>query len=155
MFLDVDRDYNKAFELGRSPWFSFKYGDILFLLLFFFLITKKQENQLLSSVWLFATPWTVAYQAPLSIEFARQEYWSGFAISHSRESSQPREQTHASSVAGRSLPSESSEKPWVFYCERRMGCREENSRLRVQFRRNHELLSFSAAESTCGKQVAP
>ena len=25
----------------------------------------------------FATPWTVIYQAPLSIEFSRQEYWSG------------------------------------------------------------------------------
>ena len=25
----------------------------------------------------FATPWTVAYQAPLSMEFSRQEYWSG------------------------------------------------------------------------------
>ena len=24
-----------------------------------------------------ATPWTVAYQAPLSMEFSRQEYWSG------------------------------------------------------------------------------
>ena len=26
---------------------------------------------------LFATPWTVAYQAPQSMEFFRQEYWSG------------------------------------------------------------------------------
>ena len=25
----------------------------------------------------FATPWTVAHQAPLSMEFSRQEYWSG------------------------------------------------------------------------------
>ena len=25
----------------------------------------------------FATPWTTAHQAPLSIEFSRQEYWSG------------------------------------------------------------------------------
>ena len=25
---------------------------------------------------LFATPWTVAYKAPLSMEFSRQEYWS-------------------------------------------------------------------------------
>ena len=25
----------------------------------------------------FATPWTVAYQAPPSMEFSRQEYWSG------------------------------------------------------------------------------
>ena len=31
----------------------------------------------LSRVQLFATPWTVARQAPLSMEFSRQEYWSG------------------------------------------------------------------------------
>ena len=30
----------------------------------------------LSHVWYFATPWTVACQAPLSMEFSRQEYWS-------------------------------------------------------------------------------
>ena len=30
-----------------------------------------------SRVRLFATLWTVAYQAPLSIGFSRQEYWSG------------------------------------------------------------------------------
>ena len=29
-----------------------------------------------SRVWLFATPWTVALQAPLSMEFSRQEYWN-------------------------------------------------------------------------------
>ena len=32
---------------------------------------------MLSSVQLFATPWTVAHQAPLSLGFSRQEYWSG------------------------------------------------------------------------------
>ena len=31
----------------------------------------------LSHVRLFAIPWTLAYQAPLSMEFSRQEYWSG------------------------------------------------------------------------------
>ena len=31
----------------------------------------------LSRVRLFVTPWTVAYQAPLSMGFSRQEYWSG------------------------------------------------------------------------------
>ena len=30
-----------------------------------------------SCVWLFVTPWTVACQAPLSMRFSRQEYWSG------------------------------------------------------------------------------
>ena len=33
--------------------------------------------QSLSHVLLFATPWTVAHQAPLSMGFFRQEYWSG------------------------------------------------------------------------------
>ena len=31
-----------------------------------------------SHVWLLATPWTVAHQAPLSLGFSRQECWSGF-----------------------------------------------------------------------------
>ena len=31
----------------------------------------------LSHLWLFVTPWAVALQAPLSMEFSRQEYWSG------------------------------------------------------------------------------
>ena len=30
-----------------------------------------------SHIWLFVTPWTVAHQAPLSMGFPRQEYWSG------------------------------------------------------------------------------
>ena len=34
-------------------------------------------NYSLSRVLLFATPWTAAYQAPPSIGFSRQEYWSG------------------------------------------------------------------------------
>ena len=35
------------------------------------------HDQLLSHVWLFVTSWTVVHQAPLSMEFSRQEYWSG------------------------------------------------------------------------------
>ena len=34
----------------------------------------------LSRVWLFVTPQTVACQAPLSVEFSRQEYWSGLSF---------------------------------------------------------------------------
>ena len=40
-------------------------------------ISVKVKVKLLSRVRLFATPWTVAYQAPLSMGFSRQEYWSG------------------------------------------------------------------------------
>ena len=38
---------------------------------------KMGEMKSLSRVRLFATRWTVAYQVPLSLEFSRQEYWSG------------------------------------------------------------------------------
>ena len=34
----------------------------------------------LSRVWLLATPWTAAYQAPPSMGFSRQEYWSGVPL---------------------------------------------------------------------------
>ena len=37
----------------------------------------KVKVKLLSCVWLLATPWTAAYQAPPSMGFSRQEYWSG------------------------------------------------------------------------------
>ena len=37
----------------------------------------KVKVKLLSRVRLFAIPWTVAYQAPPSTGFSRQEYWSG------------------------------------------------------------------------------
>ena len=39
---------------------------------------RKVKVKSLRRVWLFATPWTVAYQVPLSMGFSRQEYWSGF-----------------------------------------------------------------------------
>ena len=32
------------------------------------------------SCWTLATPWTVAFQAPLSMGFSRQEYWSGMPL---------------------------------------------------------------------------
>ena len=43
-----------------------------------------------SHVRLFAAPWTVAHQAPLSMRFSRQEYWSG--LPSSRGSSPPRDE---------------------------------------------------------------
>ena len=38
---------------------------------------KVEKVNSLSRVRLFAAPWTVAYQAPLSMGFSRQYYWSG------------------------------------------------------------------------------
>ena len=53
---------------------------------------------MLSRVWFFATPWTVAHQTPLSIELFRQEHvW--VAISSSRGPSRPRDQTRVPYVS--------------------------------------------------------
>ena len=46
-------------------------------LLILFSGKKKKKVKSLSHVRPFATPWTVAYQAPLSMGFSKQEYWSG------------------------------------------------------------------------------
>ena len=40
----------------------------------------KEKVKSLSSVWLLATPWTTAYQAPPPMWFSRQEYWSGVPL---------------------------------------------------------------------------
>ena len=38
------------------------------------------KGKSLSHVWLLVTPWTIAYQAPPSMRFSRQEYWSGVPL---------------------------------------------------------------------------
>ena len=40
----------------------------------------KVKVKSLSHAWLLATPWTAAYQSPLSMGFSRQEYWSGVPL---------------------------------------------------------------------------
>ena len=40
----------------------------------------KGKGKSLSHVRLLVTPWTAAYQAPLSVGFSRQEYWSGVPL---------------------------------------------------------------------------
>ena len=42
------------------------------------LMKVKSESEVAQS--LLVTPWTAAYQAPLSIGFSRQEYWSGVPL---------------------------------------------------------------------------
>ena len=43
---------------------------------------------------------TVAHQAPLSMELSRQEYWSRWPFPSPGESSQPRDRTQVSHIAG-------------------------------------------------------
>ena len=50
----------------------------------------KVKVKSLSRVWLFAIPWTAAYQAPPSMGFSRQEYWSGVPLPSPVFSANPR-----------------------------------------------------------------
>ena len=56
--------------------------------------------KLLSRVWLFATPWTVAHQALLSMGILQARILEWVAMHSSRGSSQPRDGTHVSWIAG-------------------------------------------------------
>ena len=49
---------------------------------------RKMKVKSLSRVQLLATPWTVAYQAPLPMGFSRQEYWSGVPLPSPRNANQ-------------------------------------------------------------------
>ena len=60
-----------------------------------------KNAQLLSCVQLFATPRSIAHQAPLSMGFPRQEYWSEVLLPPPGESSRPRDWTCISCIADR------------------------------------------------------
>ena len=57
--------------------------------------------QSLSHVWFFVTPWTVAHQAPLSMEFSRQEYWSRLPFPSPGDLPNPRIEPGSPALAGR------------------------------------------------------
>ena len=62
----------------------------------------------------FATLWTIAHQAPLSMGFSRQKYWSRLNSS-SKEFSQPRSQTQVSYFAGGFFTAEPPGNPILLY----------------------------------------
>ena len=67
--------------------------------------------KLLSCVRLFATPWTVAYQGPLSMGFPRQEYCSGWPFPFPRDLPNPGIEPRSPALRADALPSEPPGKP--------------------------------------------
>ena len=65
----------------------------------------------LGRVRLFATPWTVAYQAPQSMEFSRQEYWSGVPFPSPGDLPNPGIELGSPALQADFLPSEPPGKP--------------------------------------------
>ena len=60
----------------------------------------------LSRARLFVTPWTVVYKAPLSVEFSRQEYWSGLPFPSPGDLPNPGIKPGSPALQAEALPSE-------------------------------------------------
>ena len=74
---------------------------------------KKWRRSVMSDVWLFVTPWTVAYQAPLSMGFSRQEFWSGLPFPSPGDLPDPGIEPWSPSLQAGVLPSEPPGSPVV------------------------------------------
>ena len=66
----------------------------------------KVKVKSLSRVPLFVTPWTVAYQAPQSMGFSRQEYWSGLPFPSPWDLPNPGIKPGSPALQADALPSE-------------------------------------------------
>ena len=64
---------------------------------------------------LFATLWTVAHQAPLSMEFSRQEYWSGLPFPSPEYLPKPVTEPRSPALQADSLPSEPPNKKYILF----------------------------------------
>ena len=78
--------------------------------------------QALSRVWLFATPWTVAHQAPLSMEFSRQEYRSGYLLPSLGHLPDPGIEPRSAALQADSSPSEPPGRLWFQKVDELLGC---------------------------------
>ena len=72
---------------------------------------SSRVKVLLSLVRLFATPWTVAHQAPVFMVFPRQEYWSGLPFRSPGDLPNPGIKPTSPIMAGGFLTAEPPGKP--------------------------------------------
>ena len=80
---------------------------------FFTTSAKIVKVKSFSRVRLFVTPWTVAYQAPQSMEFSRQEYWSGLLFPSPGDVPNPGIEPGSPALQADALPFEPPEKPTI------------------------------------------
>ena len=74
---------------------------------------RKVKVKSLSRVRLFATPWTVAHQAPRSVGFSRQEYWNGLPFPSPGDLPDPGIEPRSPALRADTLPSEPPGKPEI------------------------------------------
>ena len=79
-----------------------------------YLLISCMHAKSLQSCPALCDPWAIAHQAPLSMEFSKQEYWSGLLYPPQVDLSDPGDQTRvfcSSCIAGRFLTTKSQGKP--------------------------------------------
>ena len=98
MYFSKDADSVPTFE---SPW-----------------IHRGWTPAVTQSCLTFFDPWTIALQAPLSMEFSRQEYWSGFPFSSRGDLPDPgiEPRTPALQADSLHLCHQGSPEAWVEFC---------------------------------------
>ena len=79
------------------------------------LIIKSYIMLVLSCVWLSVTPWAVAHQAPLSMGFSRQEYWTGLPFPPPGDLPNSGMEPLSPALEGKFFPTEPSEKPQIIH----------------------------------------
>ena len=75
------------------------------------LLETKVKVKSLSRVRLFVTPWTIAYQAPPSMIFSRQEYWNGLLFPSPGDLPDPGIEPGSPALEADALTSEPPRKP--------------------------------------------
>ena len=69
-----------------------------------------------------ATPWTIAHQAPLSVGFPWQEYWSGLPFTSPGDLQDSRMEPKSPKLSGRFFTTEPPGKPVNIMCMRALSC---------------------------------
>ena len=103
-----DKKQGKKKEKNSHSKKNQSFGDLLWDNLLVFLC------EILSHVQLFASPWTAAYQAPLSMGFSRQQYWSGLPFSSPRDLTDPGIEPGSPALQTDALPSEPPGKSSIY-----------------------------------------
>ena len=102
--------------------------DILLPKFPFFMSLDQDQVKLFRRVRLFVTPWTVAYHAPPSTGFSRQEYWSGLPFPSPEDLPDPGIEPRSPALQADALPSEpltiieTYNNKYKKYCQ----CKEKN-----------------------------
>ena len=91
--------YNQAFFIQKNYPLKMKSDSVHVSML-------KVKVRLLSHVRLFVTQWTVAYQAPPSVGFSRQEYWSELPFPSPGDLPNPGIEPRSPELQADALPSE-------------------------------------------------